>query len=374
MTIDLEKQRLQRAWTQELYREYDQILFSYRVRLAPPLILIAELGSVWGKWHPLTRTITISSLLIERYAWDVVIEVLKHEMAHQLVSERMGGDHTHGAAFQRACSTFGVAPWAARATGDLPEEIHTWKDRALSPEDERLLRRAEKLLALATSANENEALLAMQRVRELYERHNLDRLAARRGAKMVHLLIGRGKKKLDAAETMIASILVEHFFVKAIFTDTYDPSTCERSKVVEVMGAEENVLMAEYVHHFLYRQAHALWEEYRRRTGKSVGSKRSYVLGVLAGFREKLRRTAPKAAAEAGPARPATQTRALLALAGKELETFVAERYPRLVRRGRGGALRDGTSYHAGVEAGEKINLSKGVTEKTGNRGLLLGS
>lgn len=363
-------QKIRRAWTEELYREYDHILFSYRIRhLHPPLIMIADVTSIWGRWHPVTRTITISAALILNYKWDIVLEVLKHEIAHQVVSELFGGDHTHGAAFKQACTMLGVADWAAHASGELPRDIPSWRDRRLSGDDERLLRRAEKLLSLAASANEHEALLAMERVRELYERHNLDRLKAQRAASMVHLLLSRGKKRIDIAESMIGSILVEHFFVKVIFSDSYDAQTQQRHKVLEVMGADENVLMAEYVYHFLYRQVHALWDEYRRRTGKGVAAKASFIVGALTGFREKLRRHSVESTALAGE-----EKTALIALNGQELDDFVATRHPRLVTRNTGRTRRDAATYHEGHSQGSKLTLNKPVSQPSGPRGFALPS
>ena len=58
----------------------------------------------------------------------------------------------------------------------MPGNIAPVKHRVLSQEDEKLLRRAEKLLALAESDNENEALVAMERVQELYTKHNLKKI------------------------------------------------------------------------------------------------------------------------------------------------------------------------------------------------------
>ncbi len=363
-----EAQKIRRLWTEELYREYDHILFLYRLRqLKAPLIMIADVASVWGRWHPVTRTITISAALIAKYRWDVVLEILKHEIAHQVVSEVFGGDHTHGPSFQRACALLGVPAWAAQASGALPTEIPSWRDRRLSDDEERLLRRAEKLLSLAGSTNEHEAVLAMERVREIYERHNLERLKARRGAAMVHLLLTRGKKRIDTAESMISSILVEHFFVKVIFSDSYDAATQSRHKVLEVMGADENVLMAEYVYHFLYRQVHALWADYRKRSGKGVAAKSSFITGVLAGFREKLRRHAA-----AGPGLAKDEKAALVALTGKELDDFVALRHPRLTSRNVGRGRRDPDTYHAGHSQGERLTLNKPVAQPAGKRGLAL--
>ena len=61
-----------------------------------------------------------------------------------------------------------------------------------------------------------------QRVRQLYARHNLDQTASRRPAAMVSLVLSRRKKRVEAAESMIVSILTEFFFVRAVYLDRYD--------------------------------------------------------------------------------------------------------------------------------------------------------
>lgn len=95
-------------------------------------------------------------------------------MAHQCVSQWGGDDTAHGTEFRAACARLCVPEWAARATGELPVAIPDWREDGLSEEERRLLERTNKLLALAQSDNEHEAALAMQRVRELYARYNLD--------------------------------------------------------------------------------------------------------------------------------------------------------------------------------------------------------
>ena len=79
-----------------------------------------------------------------------------------MVSDHALGGKPHGNAFQAACLRLGVAEWARLASGELPQQIPSWRDKLLSKDEERLLKRAEKLLALAASTNEYEATLAMR--------------------------------------------------------------------------------------------------------------------------------------------------------------------------------------------------------------------
>ena len=103
-----------RAWTDRLYSEYEDILYHYNLRLLKPVIRIEPLTKDWGNWNPETRSITLAHRLIEQHPWDIVVEVLKHEMAHQLADERLGGyESAHGVIFRDACRMLGVANWAA---------------------------------------------------------------------------------------------------------------------------------------------------------------------------------------------------------------------------------------------------------------------
>src|SRR5262245_25980687 len=169
-------ERLTRLWTKQLYREYTNILHWYDLTnvMAPVALAIAPITN-YGEWRPATRTIVIADHLIRGYPWNVVLEVLKHEMAHQYVHEVLGSqsERPHGESFQDACHRLGVPAWAASASGTLPPETGHRLTRQLNDEEERLLRRAEKLLALAGSTHEHEAQLAMQRAQELFAKHHL---------------------------------------------------------------------------------------------------------------------------------------------------------------------------------------------------------
>jgi len=231
-----------RTWTDRLYSEYEDILYQYNLRLLKPVIRIEPLGRDWGNWNPETRSITLAHRLIEQHPWDIVVEVLKHEMAHQLADERVGGyESAHGVIFRDACRMLGVANWAASAACELPPEIPNWRQRVLTSEEVRLLNRAEKLLALAESSNEHEAALAVERVRQLYAKYNLERLAAGSESAYVHCIILR-RRRIESDDSAIFAILTAHFLVRAVFTSLYDARDLCEYRVVELLGGHENVL------------------------------------------------------------------------------------------------------------------------------------
>lgn len=356
---------LRRHWRLRLQREHRRVASRYGVPLAPVFIDIHEGSSQSGRWDARARVISISRELIRRAAWDVVVEVLKHEMAHQLVTDRLGGGDAHGPLFRQACQALRVAAWAMTASGALPEHMPDWRRDPDGEDSEahRLLRRAEKLLALAESANEHEAALAMQRVRELYARHNLDQLVREVNPDWVSCVVPLNRKRIEGPDSLIASILNAHFFVTTLSIETWDAASLTESKAFEILGTRQNVELAEYVFHFLRHRIEVLWRQHRAETGVPGAARRDYLMGLLTGFRRKLDE----------PVVAAPEERALLRRADAALQDFLHERYPRLQMRRfqRGG--RDPETFHAGVAKGREITIHRGVGADNGNRGRLIG-
>lgn len=361
-----------RRWAERLRHEYDHVCFSHRTELARPALSVVDLGTRWGTWDPFTRTLSLSTRLLEIYPWEIVVEVLKHEMAHQLVDERFGSDEGHGPLFRQACRLLGVAEWAQRAEVELGEVLEPFQRESAVAEDPaesgmRLLRRVEKLLALAGSSNEHEASAAMGKVRELYAKYNLDRIREKKDDPMVSLFVRTGRRRLERYQYLICSILNDHFFVEVVHTELYDVERCEPYKAVELLGTRENVLMAEYVYHFLMNQARSLWNGRLKTTPNGNKSSRrtrsAFQAGVIRGFLDRLEATAPKPA-ESRAHEELTPGTALVVPPDPALDAYVAFRYPRLVRIRGGGRLFDRASYESGRQEGRALVLHKGVTAR----------
>lgn len=367
---------VRRIWIEQLYREHHDIAWFYRAKLRPVIIQLSDMQSSWGKWDPLLRTITLSIRLIENHGWDVVLEILKHEMAHQYVSEHLSetGSTDHGEPFKRACKRLGVAPWAARATGDLPgERIPCIRQRVVSPEDQRLLDRVEKLLSLSQSTNEHEAFLAMQKSREICAKHNLDKLLRQKNDESLDsLYLTRKRKKTDPVDAKILSIINEHFSVRVIHTSLFDSVTCTKFQAAEVLGRRENILMAEYVYQFLRQQCDSLWSIYKKSTEAHGSRRRSYQLGVLSGFDDKL---ISAGSIDKKITQDATHQRqdieALQKVERSCLEDYVEERYPRLSKKSWGGGRLDQGAFQKGQVEGRRLNLNRPIESRGGFGGFL---
>ncbi len=366
------EETLLRAYAAQLYREYTWIVDAYEIPLRPPLIQVTEHQSTWGSWYADTRTIALSRKLIQDYPWDIVLEILKHEMAHQMVSElRSVRECPHGEAFQEACRRLHVAEWAARAAGEIPDTIEPGSTRVLRPENERLLKKVEKLLSLAGSSNEHEALLAMKRVRELYARHNLESWHRHEEPLFVRKFIYFRKHRIEKQVQAIFSLLIEHFFVRVIFTRSFDAKTLESYRAAEIVGTRENVEMADYVYHFLVEKLDSLWKAFKR--GKTTGrtSRRDYQFGVVRGFRRKLNEEKERVLEKAGTRLGISSTMALVHRGDARLREHVRALHPILVTRRSRTTYRDAQAFQAGLKDGKAIVLRRGLSSST-ERGRLL--
>jgi hypothetical protein len=96
------------------------------------------------------------------------------------------------------------------------------------------------------------------------------------------------------------------------------------------------------------------------------------MLGVLSGFSDKLTAAATQSTESGETKLTASAERALIRQGDQALAEFVGQRYPRLSNRRSGGLRGDKSSFDAGVSAGTNLNLHRGVTERSGSKGLLL--
>lgn len=348
-----------RIWAEQLVMEHRRICWQHRVVMATPLVEIGEALGYWGKWWPGRQTIVVSARLVRQHPWEVVLNVFRHEMAHQLVSQAHGQAPAHGDLFYAACERLGVPPEYRRAGGALPDS-QPLPDPLNHDRPRALLEKVRKLLALSESANEHEALLAMRKARELLDQHRLSTPGER--SEYCSLVINLGRRKVSSHHRAIASLLMDHFQVEVVLASTYDAAACDTFKCLDLIGRPGQVKVAEYIFHFLENRLMRLWENQRRlRSGGGRTGGNSYRLGVLNGFREKLAGER-KVAVGSGAAKAASPAELLpVRLADPERDRFLTCRYPRL-RSSRGRSVTvDQEHYQAGQAEGRRLELRAGL-------------
>ena len=349
LTVELERASLRAL--QQVYDELNRSLFKARLQ-RPPLMLVDGHQRL-GQWCSDPRRIELARQLLLQQGWGALVEVLKHEMAHQFVEEVLGvvDEGPHGSVFRRICEERAID---AKAAG-MP------KTGPIADEQQRVLSRIAKLLSLAQSSDLHEAETAMSVAQRLMLKYNLEHAMepASRGYRFVH--IGRPTGRVGESDRLLAALLAEHFFVEVIWVPVWRPLEGKRGSVLEVCGADENVEFAGYVHAFLVDTADRLWAQYRsERALRGNAERREFVAGVMAGFRDKLAREKRR-----------QQKQGLVWVGDAELAQYMKRRHPH-VRWMRGAVRQRPESWSHGREAGKRIVLHKPVKSGAGSGPKLL--
>ena len=321
---------------------------AFRSALTVPTFRLSDDARKLGTWQAKSRTLTLSRPLIRAGDWLAVIEVLRHEMAHQYVTEvlRVTDESPHGPAFQRVCAERGIDP---RATG-LPDA---------SPTDapSKVTQRIRALLALADSPNEHEARAAARKAYTLMHKHNVAQ-SELGGARYQARRIGPVKSRMMAWEKSLVALLGQHFFVSPLIVPVLDVSTGKASKTVEFSGTPENLDMAEHVYDWLVATGDRLYREYKRSGAtRGRGDRQRFLLGLINGFRQQL-----------DDQKRVVQETGLVWVGDPELTDWRNRRHGR-IRAARAGTFRPTAAYHSGVQQGQDLQLNRPVRAKPTARG-----
>jgi hypothetical protein len=332
-----------------------------RQKMRPPLFSIRAMEDRWGSWSREKREISVSRNLIHHHSWDALREVLLHEMAHQLADEVLlaFGEVPHGAKFLEACTLLRANP---RASGKFPP-----LDERLSKPDgqpsDRIFRKVQKLLALAQSPNPHEAQTAMLRAHGLMAQYNGDLAAREERRSFVTAFLGKPALRHGPKEYALAHLLQDHYFVQGIWVPAYVVEKGKMGRVFEISGTLANVQIATYVYDFIIRFIDRQWREYNRDKGLNHFRERDFALGIIEGFRSKLRQPSSVGS---------RSTPGLLKIDDPQLSAYMAYRYPHARRFSRRGTRRDPQVVSDGRRIGSRLVIAKGISSPAGNRGLMI--
>lgn len=333
----MELERLALRAVRGTYEDLNETLF--RGALRTPAFELSDAEGRLGRWVGDTRTLELARRLLVEKGWGVVVEVLKHEMAHQYVHEVLGQPAAvaHGPEFRRVCAERNIDARAAGAPARPAGEDH-------------VLDRIAKLLALAESPNEHEAQAAMSAAQRLMLKYNVD--ASARGARSGYGFeqLGEPSGRVGESQRKLAALLGEFFFVEVIWVPVWRVLSGKRGSVLEVCGTPENLELAAYVHAFVTHTGERLFDEYRANRGRlRRGERERFLSGLVSGFRDKLAAERRKSAAEG-----------LVYRGDAELHGFFRGRHPH-IRTTRHQVTTSGEAYARGREAGARLVLHRGV-------------
>lgn len=297
-------------------------------QLAWPVFRFHQSKSTLGSWNGARREMSFSwSLLLQGSLWRIDW-VLRHEMAHQAAQELFhAAEPAHGPEFRRACAMLEIDHSAS-----------------LQPQEPTpLAQRIQKLLALARSDNPYEAELALAKAQELALQH-FSWKPESVSPFVTKLLYECGRR--SALVQALAALLHEHFGVFCLWITSQRFLDGGSAHVLEISGMPQDVEVAEFVWVFLSREVERLWRAYRLAHPRA--DRRSYRLGLLAGFRQRLEneRLSNKSQAQA----------ALVPLRNAALASFVKAHHGGLTH-GRGLTYGNNADFQAGSREGRAIEL-----------------
>lgn len=381
-------------WVWKLSRSFSkindtQLRHSKQELREPTFDLNDNVNFKWGSWNPSKRRITLSAKLLRNFEWEAVEYVLKHEVAHQIVSEIFEMDCagvSHGEAWKRACNMVGIDPERCSSYQFLSK----FKGTEGSPMVSKVRKIIIKANDSGATEEEEEAEIFMQKAREIMLRHDIEmRDVTGKDKVFVSRPFGKLYKRFPSYLWTLGSLLQEHYNIKHI--RTYGPNSTKR---LELFGEPDNLDIAEYVGHAILNQADILYERYKKehKRKRDCGeldwhekyhklSKKAFMEGLLEGYSDKLRRDKEKAekrvgekvfkenALENGEEPVEGGYTVIPTYDVKLLNEMYRGNYPSMTNAYISGT--SGMGRDAGNKAGSNLRLSKGV-KSGGNSGRCL--
>jgi hypothetical protein len=344
----------------------NQLSEGMAARMKVPSFSLVDANGRLGSWDPKRREIRLSRRLVLEHPWDAVCDVLRHEMAHQLVDSFWPQieERPHGPRFHEACRLLRADPQASGSYPTLDQRVF----EGAAGQDDRILRRIRKLMALSDSPNIHEAEAAMVKAHALIAKYNLDlaREAIRQNYFSVYL--GRPALRHFREVYALSGLLQDHYFVKGVWVPAYVVAKGKMGRVLEISGTRANVQIAAYVHDFVNTYIDGAWARFRAGKRLTRNRKTDFAIGLIDGFSAKLDAAAAHStAADHGlDAAVDEHARALVRREDVGLKTYLTHRYPRLSSVRRGGQV-DPDVRAAGEAEGRRMVISKGISEKSGS-------
>lgn len=227
----------------------------------------------------------------------------------------------------------------------------------------QIVDKIQKLLALASSSNENEAKTAASMAQSLLVKYNLTMTDVEEDPEQKYHseFVDTGRQRFDPAWKFIQSLLRDFFFVEIVQTkkrvriDKDTVTYWDSTKVVNcyvMFGQPHNVEIAKYIRDFLMRSFAELFKDYRKRTGAELGSRNSFYMGLFSGLHEQLKTTRQKVENETG----------LVVVEDADLKDFIDKNLGKVKSSpSKYVVSNDSQAMAEGYEAGKNLSIARGL-------------
>lgn len=205
--------------------------------------------------------------------------VIKHELAHYITFIDHGEKfQPHPPEFRAFCQRMGWGEEVYQAASCLESE-----QIVSEIEENSVLRKVQKLMALATSSNKHEAEQAMIKSQQLLLKHNIEAKYIDGDDDEKMFLKRIMKQKRENAKMRAISHILETFFVNTVYRRAGE------FIYLEILGSGVNIEIAEYVAGFLESEMDKLWKQARLYANvRGTIAKNSFFLGIAKGYCNKI--------------------------------------------------------------------------------------
>ncbi len=213
-------------------------------------------------------------------------------------------------------------------------------------------------MALAKSSNIHEAESAMSKAHELIDKFNIDLLNTNSKRDYFTLFIGEPKLRHFREAYFLSNLLIDFYFVEGIWVSAFVVDKEKMGRVLEISGTAQNIKIADYVYNYISKFIDNQWIEFKKTKKISRYRKTDFAIGIIEGFRLKLERSRKKTIKY-------SSEKSLVIQEDKQLKTYFQKRYPRINFINKKKITYDKEILDEGLKLGEKLVISKGISEKT---------
>ena len=212
----------------------------------------------WGEWNPSTRTISLCEDLFLRFEWGAVEHVLRHEMAHQIITEVWDFDycgHVHGAAFVRACKLLNIS--SERCTPETLLMGFTGDDKL------PIVDKVRKLLVKGndSAATDGESKVFLKKAHELMAHHSIDmQIICGEDRLFIPRPVGPLYKHYPSWESHLSKLVEEYYGVERIIMPVYIDGI--RYQHMTFFGTPSQLDVAEYIYNAILNIGEILYRQF----------------------------------------------------------------------------------------------------------------
>jgi len=350
--IDEIKNSIRRILTHEIRLKCTGCRFynKLQTRSYPIHVIIYNHKSMLGYFDPHFYELGFHECLM-RISKEQLTNIIRHELAHYVTFTKHGGTILpHAPEFREFCKSCDWGEEVYNATIQLEFAPPAFEENAV-------LRKVQKLMALGDSSEPHEAQQAMIKSRQLLLKHNLEEREPEEDKAKIAMQRILKQKRENAKMRAIASI-VKTFFVAIVYHRGEEYTT------LEIIGDPVNVEIGEYVAGVLETELENLWKLAQKTARlKGATAKNSFFLGVAKGYCQKVE--ALKKEHTVG------ETKALMVIE-KQLIEAQDMVYARLSSK-TSSAKYCPSSGKLGEKMGRQLNINPAIAGRAKEAGKLLG-